>query len=165
MRAVSCKLGEAYRRRPAATAIDDPVQRLIAMLPRPLRFVGVGGLGFISDLGLFTLLVAHGYGPLPAQFVSLIAATALTWRLNRAFTFDRSGRPQGEEAMRYAIVTATAQGTSYAIFAALILTVFGGIPQVALVIGAVAAAVISYNGHRLFAFAPHPALAPQPVKR
>ena len=88
------------------------------------------------------------------RLVSLAGATLVTWRLNRALTFDRSGRKQHDEAMRYAMVTALAQGTSYAVFAALVLSVLGALPQVALVIGAAAGAVVSYNGHRLFAFAP-----------
>ena len=92
--------------------------------------------------------------PLLMRLFSLAAATLVTWRLNRALTFDRSGRHQGEEAMRYAAVTAVSQGTSYAVFAALVLTAFGGLPQAALVIGAVAGAIVGYNGHRLFAFAP-----------
>jgi putative flippase GtrA len=54
--------------------------------------------------------------------------------------------------MRYALVTLVAQGTSYAIFAILLLTKLAAIPQVALLVGAAAAAFISYNGHRLFAF-------------
>ena len=66
----------------------------------------------------------------------------------------RRARHQGDEAMRYAAVTAVSQGTSYTVFAALVLTAFGAIPQLALVIGAVAGAVVGYNGHRLFAFAP-----------
>ena len=60
------------------------------------------------------------------RLFSLAAATVVTWRLNRALTFDRSGRRQRDEAMRYAAVTAAAQGTSYAVFAALVLTVLGG---------------------------------------
>jgi putative flippase GtrA len=47
-----------------------------------------------------------------------------------------------------------AQGTSYAIFAVLILTVMGALPHAALMCGAASAALVSYNGHRLFAFAP-----------
>jgi hypothetical protein len=55
--------------------------------------------------------------------------------------------------MRYAAVTAASQGTSYAVFAALVLTVFAWMPQAALVVGAVFGAIVGYNGHRLFAFA------------
>jgi putative flippase GtrA len=131
----------------------DWLDRLIVRLPRPLRFLGVGGLGLVTDLGFFSLLVAHGLDPLVARLVSLPCATVVTWRLNRAFTFDRTGRHQGHEAARYAAVTATAQGTSYAVFAGLVLTVLGGLPQGALLVGAATGALVSYNGHRLFAFA------------
>ena len=60
--------------------------------------------------------------PLLARLVSLALATLVTWRLNRALTFDRSGRRTGEEAMRYAAVAASAQAVSYAVFAALVVT-------------------------------------------
>jgi putative flippase GtrA len=126
----------------------------IAKFPRPLRFLGVGGLGLLTDIALFTVLARQGMHPLLAGFLALAAATVLTWRLNRAFTFDRSGRHQGEEAMRYAAVTAVAQGTSYAVFAALVMTTLAALPQAAIVAGAAVGALISYNGHRLFAFAP-----------
>ena len=133
----------------------------IARLPRPLRFLGVGGLGLATDLGIFTVLAAQGFDLLLARLLSLSCATVVTWRLNRVFTFDRTGRHQGHEAMRYAAVTATAQGTSYAVFAALVLTVLGGLPQAALLTGAACGALISYNGHRLFAFARMRASDPQ----
>ena len=41
-----------------------------------------------------------------------------------------------------------------AVFAVLVLTVFGWLPHAALLIGAAVGAVVGYNGHRLFAFAP-----------
>jgi putative flippase GtrA len=133
---------------------SDALRRLAERLPRPLRFLVVGGLGLLTDLSVFTALEPLGHHSLLIRLVSLAAATLVTWRLNRALTFDRSGRRQGEEAMRYAVVTSVAQGTSYAIFAALILTVLGAMPQAALVIGAACGAIISYFGHGLFAFAP-----------
>ena len=132
----------------------DPLRALAEYLPRPVRFLGVGGLGLTTDLCVFTILIGYAPKPLLMRLFSLAAATLVTWRLNRALTFDNSGRHQGEEAMRYAAVTAASQGTSYAVFAALVLTAFGTFPQAALVIGAVAGAIVGYNGHRLFAFAP-----------
>jgi dolichol-phosphate mannosyltransferase len=119
------------------------------------RFIVVGCTGFAVDLGLFTAIVAFAHHPLLVRLVTLSISTIVTWRLNRAFTFTRSNRPQHDEAMRYAIVTALAQGTSYAVFAALVLTVSARLPQAALMAGALVAAFVSYNGHRLFAFAPH----------
>jgi putative flippase GtrA len=132
----------------------DKVRALAERLPRVLRFLGVGGLGLITDLAVFTLLLSYGIHPLGARVISLAAATLVTWRLNRALTFDRSGRRQGEEAMRYVAVTVTAQGVSYATFATLVLTVCASIPQAALIIGAALGAIISYSGHRHVVFTP-----------
>jgi putative flippase GtrA len=131
----------------------DSLRQWAEMLPRSLRFLGVGGFGLITDLGVFTIVMGLGLHPLVARMLSLMVATLVTWRLNRALTFDRSGRHQAEESSRYALVTCIAQGTSYAIFAMLVLTVLRGFPQAAVLIGAAAAAAISYNGHRLFVFA------------
>jgi putative flippase GtrA len=123
-------------------------------LPRPLRFLLVGGLGLAAEIFLFTLMLLAGIGPLLAGFVALVAATVLTWRLNRLFTFARSGRTESSEAMRYALVTVLAQSTSYIVFAVLVSGVLASFPQVAIVVGAGCGALVSYNGHRLFAFAP-----------
>jgi putative flippase GtrA len=132
----------------------DRVRALAERLPRPMRFIGVGCIGLVTDLCVFTVVAAYGHHPLAVRLVSLGVAMIVTWRLNRALTFTRSGRAQHDEAMRYVIVTAAAQGTSYAVFAALVLTVLGWLPQAALMCGAVVGAFVSYNGHRLFAFAP-----------
>lgn len=132
----------------------DPLRALAEHLPRPFRFLGVGAIGLTVDLCVFTLLIGHTPQPLLVRLFSLAAATLVTWRLNRALTFDNSGRRQHDEALRYASVTAVAQGTSYAVFAALVLSVLGALPQAAIVIGAATGALVAYNGHRLFAFAP-----------
>jgi putative flippase GtrA len=139
----------------ARSAAHDPLRAAAErLLPRPLRFLGVGALGLATDLCVFTILIGFAPRPLLMRLVSIAAATIVTWRLNRALTFDRSGRHLGAEAARYAAVTAAAQGASYAVFAALVLTVLGALAQIALLIGALAGALVAYNGHRLFAFAP-----------
>jgi|tagenome__1003787_1003787.scaffolds.fasta_scaffold20700417_2 putative flippase GtrA len=132
----------------------DPLRALAEYLPRPFRFLAVGAVGLTTDLCAFTLLMGFAPRPLVMRLFSLAVATLVTWRLNRALTFDKSGRTQGEEALRYAAVTAASQGTSYAVFAAMVLTVLGGLPQAAIIIGAAIGALVAYNGHRLFAFAP-----------
>jgi putative flippase GtrA len=137
-----------------AEALDDPVRRVLEILPRPVRFLSVGGLGLITDLAVFTAIIGHGVPPLAARVVSLAAATLITWRLNRALTFDRSGRRPADEAMRYATVAAAAQTVSYALFAVLVVTVFRALPQLAVLCGAAAGAIVSYSGQALFAFRP-----------
>jgi putative flippase GtrA len=139
---------------PVRAAPGDPLRMLAECLPRLFRFLGVGAIGLTVDVCIFTILIAYEPRPLLMRLASLGLATLVTWRLNRALTFDPSNRHPGEEAMRYAAVTAVSQGTSYAVFAALVLTAFAWLPQAALFIGAVAGALVGYNGHRLFAFAP-----------
>jgi putative flippase GtrA len=138
----------------AGAVANFAIGTLAERLPRPLRFVAVGCIGLGTDLCVFTLITAFVPSPLAVRLISLAVATVVTWRLNRAITFTRSHRAQHEEAVRYAIVTAVAQGMSYAVFATLVLTVLAWLPQVALMCGAAVGAVVSYNGHRLFAFAP-----------
>jgi putative flippase GtrA len=150
------ELGAAVGEIPCHASSDhDPVRRFFAVLPRPLRFLGVGGLGLITDLAIFTLIIAHTPHPLLARLVSLAIATLVTWRLNRALTFDRSGRRSADEAMRYAAVAASAQAVSYAVFAALVVTALNAMPQLAVIIGAACGALVSYTGQALFAFRPH----------
>jgi len=148
----ACGLEESPRS--GGSVVRSRLQQRAKRLPRPLRFLSVGTLGLATNIVVFTVALNQGLHPLVAGLFGLAAATLLTWRLNRAFTFDRSGRHQGQEAMRYAAVTAVAQGTNYAVFAVLALTFFAWLPQAAIIIGAAVGAVISYNGHRLFAFAP-----------
>jgi putative flippase GtrA len=148
-------LDRAARARHATDARPrDGQSSLVARVPRPLRFLLVGALGLLADLAVFTIATRLGFHPLIARLVSLSLATFVTWRLNRSFTFERSGRHQGGEAMRYVAVVIAAQATSYGVFAGLVLSIAAQLPQVAVIIGAAAGALISYNGHRLFAFAP-----------
>jgi len=140
---------------------DTLLLRCVKKLPRPVRFLAVGSAGFLADLAVFTLIIGVGTHPLRARLVSLAVATVLTWRFNRAITFDPTGRRQGEEALRYALVTAIAQGTNYAVFASLVLSVCASLPQAAVFAGAAAGAGLSYAGHRLFSFAGRRAVLPR----
>lgn len=140
---------------PAGAPADrDPIRALAQAFPRPIRFLGVGAVGLIIDLAIFTLIIAHAPHPLLARLGSLAVATIVTWRLNRALTFDRSGRRTADEAIRYATVAAAAQAASYTVFAVLVVTVLRAIPQLAVILGAAVGALVSYTGQALFAFRP-----------
>jgi putative flippase GtrA len=141
-----------------AASDRDPIRRFVEVVPRPLRFLAVGAAGLITDLGVFTVVLEHGLHPLLARLISLAVATVVTWRLNRALTFDRSGHRPSHEAMRYAAVTGCAQGVSYLTFAVLVVTVFAAKPQLAVIIGAAIAALFSYKGQALFTFQPRPSV-------
>jgi putative flippase GtrA len=157
------EFGAAVDELPCHAGSDhDPVRRFFAVLPRPLRFLGVGGLGLITDLAVFTLIIAQAPHPLLARLASLAVATLVTWRLNRALTFDHSGRRTADEALRYAAVAASAQAVSYAVFAALVVTLPAAMPQLAVIVGAACGALVSYSGQALFAFRPRTPSPRQP---
>src|SRR5437868_14674840 len=94
----------------------DPLRVLAEFLPRPFRFLAVGAIGLTTEICVFTILVGYAPRPLLMRVFSLAAATLATWRLIRALTFDRSGRHQGEEALRYASVTPASQRTRHPVF-------------------------------------------------
>ena len=160
MRRSDMELGEAVHTIPEPAASDhDPIRQFVDVMPRPLRFLSVGAVGLVTDLAVFTAVLEHGLHPLLARLVSLAIATVVTWRLNRALTFDRSGHRPSHEAMRYAAVTGCAQGISYLTFAVLVVTVFAATPQLAVIIGAAVAALFSYKGQTLFTFRSRPSAA------
>jgi len=64
-----------------------------------MKFLVVGGAGFIIDTGVFNLLrlgaTGHGHffqGPIGAKIVSVAVATVLTWIGNRYWTFREHRR-------------------------------------------------------------------------
>jgi putative flippase GtrA len=145
------------RRRMASLsmAMQRGAARFGVALPASLiAFLGVGMTGLAANLGLLTVLELL-HVPFPAAYgVSLVAATAITWALNRRVSFAASGRPAHHEALRYFLVALVAQGVNYAV--ALVLTRFAPhSPHVMdAVIGAVIATLFSYTGQRLFTFTP-----------
>ena len=76
-----------------ATSARPAVTGLIGLVPRPLRFLAVGAAGLMTDMGAFSLVTLLWSHPLPVRLLSLALATVVTWRLNRAITFERSLRP------------------------------------------------------------------------
>lgn len=58
------------------------------------RFLSVGGVAFVVDLGLFNLLrfgpgEVLGHKPITAKIISVVAATLVSWMGNRHWTFSR----------------------------------------------------------------------------
>ena len=48
----------------SASARPDKLRLLAEKLPRPLRFLAVGGLGLLTDITVFTLILMHWPHPL-----------------------------------------------------------------------------------------------------
>ena len=121
------------------------------------RFLAVGAIGLSVDLAVFTL-VAHALPEGAARVLSLAAATWVTWRLNRRFTFSSGRLLPLAEASRYTLVALLAQGLNWSIFIMLRAAVPWLPAQAAVIAAATLAAAFSYLGQRAFTFRPRPAL-------
>ena len=152
---------------------------LRAELRRVGPFLCVGLVGFAVDAAIFSGLHGAGLSRPVARALSLALATAVTFGLNRSFTFApgerraagegslyehpprhrttgrqwpgraRDGRSCSGDLLRYGIVTLLAQGFSYGLF----LVLATRLPNlVALFAAAAAATMFSFAGQRLFTF-------------
>jgi len=125
------------------------------------RFLSVGGISFVVDLGLFNLLL-YGPGrllehkPLTAKVVSLIAATLVSWVGNRHWTFsDHRTARRGRELLVFAAINvvgalvpvATLALSRYALGLQSQLA-----DNVSTVIGIALATVIRYVGYKKWVF-------------
>lgn len=108
-----------------------------------LRFLLVGGAGFVVDAAVFFLL-AQGAGKAwwLARLLAFLAAVGVTWAGNRWLTFGSSARP-GPESLRYLGVQGLGCGVNYAVFLAWITV--AGVEQGLLIpyVGGTAAALVS----------------------
>jgi putative flippase GtrA len=127
--------------------------RVGLVVPKSLvRFLGVGLAGLAVQTGVFTGLFRLGVDKSLAWLIGMLAATAVTWALNRRFTFGSSGRRRRHELLRYLLVTAVAQSVSFAVFHSLVNVASMIPPPIDVVLGAIAATVFSYAGQRFFTF-------------
>ncbi|MCH2456903.1 MAG: GtrA family protein [Henriciella sp.] len=119
---------------------------------RIVRFVLVGGLGFLADAGTLFLLISGGIGPFVARVVSILFAMFVTWRLNRAFTFGASSGSQISEAGRYFTVAASVATLNYLLYAGLLVIVPTCPPVLATAIATIVCTLVSFAGYGKFAF-------------
>jgi putative flippase GtrA len=125
-----------------------------------LGFAVVGGVGFLVDGGILTLLslVAHTNMYL-ARGASFSLATLATWLLNRTFVFQAEpwfGRRRGIEYAKYLTVQIAGALVNLGVFAALIATDarLQVLPILPLAIGAAFGMVVNFCGARYWVFRP-----------
>jgi len=121
-------------------------------MTKSVRYVGVGGAGFVVDTGLTLLLIHRGIDPYTSRVFAIIFAMIATWRLNRALTFGASRTSQASEGARYFVVAILAAIFSYAIYATLLLSFAGFPPALAIVIAVGTTTLASFFGYSRFAF-------------
>jgi putative flippase GtrA len=78
---------------------------------RLVSFAVVGGIGFLVDAAVLTLMVnGLGWGPYSARLLSFAVAVTVTWYLNRRWTFasHASVRKKAEYARYFTVQSAGA---------------------------------------------------------
>lgn len=123
-----------------------------ALLTRLSRFGLVGGIGFVVDAGLTLTLIQAGLDAFTSRLIAIALAMVVTWRLNRAITFGKSGASQRAEGLRYGVVAAVAAIINYAVYAALMLAFPNLFPVLAVAAATGVSMLASYLGYSQYAF-------------
>ena len=122
-------------------------------MTRFLRFVVVGGIGFVADAGMLALLLAvTPLGPFVARLISIVFGLTVTWLCNRTLTFEPSGRGMLREGARYGGVGITTSVVNYLVYSLLLLAMPWMAPLLALVMASLAAMALSYLGYSRLVF-------------
>jgi putative flippase GtrA len=123
------------------------------------RFAIVGGIGFVVDAGILTVLASWlGFNVYASRAVSFATAVIATWALNRQWVFgglkSRHARAVGAEYLRYVVVQTVGALTNLVVFVAVLAAVPGliGYPVVPLAIGAIAGLLVNFAGARAWVF-------------
>lgn len=125
------------------------------------RFLSVGGVAFVVDLGLFNLLrfgpgELLGEKPITARALSIAAATVVSWLGNRHWTFAQQRTAQrGREFTAYAVVNAigVVLGLGTLAFSHYVLGFTTPLADnVANVVGVVLGTLVRYVGYKRFVF-------------
>ena len=142
-----------------ASAVEiRPHVRLLHGMRRPanwlqlVRFGLVGGVGFVVNLAVYTLLVhAAGADYRVANVIAWLIAVMNNFVLNRHWTFDARGGRAHAQAIRFLVVSLVAEGVSLLLLTVLVES--AGIDKVAAQAMAVAASMpLNFIGNKLWSF-------------
>jgi putative flippase GtrA len=115
-----------------------------------LRFLIIGGAGFLVDAGLTMLLIKLGVDPLLARAPAIGAAILFTWLANRSYTFQVRVQRSVPEAIRYSGVALSAAAINYTLYFLFILA--GLHPLAAITVATALQTGFSFFAYRHFAF-------------
>lgn len=119
------------------------------------RFLGVGGVGFLVDATILTLLMRLGWGLVVSRATSFSLAVTVTWTLNRLWTF-RLGESKkfGSRYWQYVLGQIIGAIVNLAVFFLVIGAVpsLSNTPIVPLAGGAMIAILFNYGFSRFVVF-------------
>jgi putative flippase GtrA len=122
-----------------------------------IRFLIVGALGFVVDVGVLYLALHVGFGYFSGRAISFLCAVLVTWQINRQFTFTkRSKIPVLNEALRYLAAMALGGFVNYAAYTATVLMArdIPLLPLLAVAIGSIAGLLVNFFSAKRWVFKP-----------
>ncbi len=132
-----------------------------ARLAELARFLSVGGVAFVVDMGLYNLL-RFGPGellaekPITAKVIATLVATLVSWVGNRLWTFSQHRtQHRGRELLLFVVVNGLglAVGAAPLAFSQYVLHLDGPVPDnVANLVGIVLGTVLRYVGYKHWVF-------------
>jgi len=138
----------------------DLLKRLYDNLPdgqrQFLTFSFVGGIGFVVDAGILSIL-KRGFGvdARIAGFVSMfVFAMTVTWYLNRRLTFKGQYQSPLKQYLRFALVNSAGNAANYTVYFLLVQNVdlFSQIPELAKVVGTAVGLMFNFTGSKFLVF-------------
>jgi putative flippase GtrA len=115
-----------------------------------IRFLIVGGFGFLIDVSITYFLISTGISNWFARVPAISLAMISTWIINRYFTYKVKSDNSSQEAFRYLSIATLMAFLNYVIY--LFLTLKDFIPLSALMIATTIQIILSFYLYRQFVF-------------
>lgn len=115
-----------------------------------MRFLLIGGLGFVIDASVTYMLIVMGFAPWLARIPAILLAMVFTWLGNRQFTYKVKQTRSAAEAMRYAFTAIAMALVNYATF--VVLVSYGMWPVAAVIVATACQTILSFHAYRSLVF-------------
>jgi putative flippase GtrA len=116
------------------------------------KFCAVGGVGYLINLAIYTVLLNQGVHYLVAATCSFVVAATSNYILNRNWTFRDRRRHLGVQGAQFFVVSLAALGANLLVLHLLIRFGLGDHKKVAQAFAILVATPLNFLGNRLWSF-------------
>lgn len=115
-----------------------------------LRFLLVGGAGYVVDVGLTYLFMSLVANPYVARLPAVLIAMVVTWAINRKFTYRSGSEASLRELMRYMAVASSVTTFNFLFYS--LLVYLGWVPVLAITVATGLQAIVSFFLYKFLIF-------------